>query len=42
MAEEIMRHLPDFTIRGYVDALPGSDAYKTRAAEFLRQLGLAE
>jgi len=42
MAEEIMRYLPDFTIRGYVDALPGSDSYKVRAREFLRRLDLPE
>lgn len=42
MAEEIMRYLPDFTIRGYVDALPGWAGYKTRAADFLRRLGLPE
>jgi len=42
MAAELLRHEPDFTIRGYQEVVPSGSEFKARIGELLRELGLPE
>ena len=40
MASELLRHQPDFTIKGYVDAVPSTAEFRAMMGELLSELDL--